>query len=90
MPSLFPFIITGLITASGGAWNASIIAEYVEFGGNILSVQGIGSTIASATAAGDFPLLLASTLSMVLAVVLINRFFWRWLYRIAEERFVME
>jgi len=90
LPSLFPFIITGLITASGGAWNASIIAEYVEFGGNILSVQGIGSTIASATAAGDFPLLLASTLSMVLAVVLINRFFWRWLYRIAEERFVME
>jgi NitT/TauT family transport system permease protein len=90
LPSLFPFIITGLITASGGAWNASIVAEYIEFGGNVLSVNGIGSMIASATAAGDFPRLLASTLSMVLAVVMINRFFWRRLYRLAEERFVME
>ncbi len=90
LPSLFPFIITGLITASGGAWNASIIAEYIEFGGNILSVNGIGAMIAHATAAGDFPRLLASTLSMVITVVLINRFFWRRLYQLAEERFVME
>ncbi len=90
LPSLFPFIITGLITASGGAWNASIVAEYIEFGGKVLSVNGIGSMIASATAAGDFPRLLASTLSMVIAVVMINRFFWRRLYRLAEERFVME
>jgi NitT/TauT family transport system permease protein len=90
LPSLFPYIITGLITASGGAWNASIVAEYVEFGGNIISVQGIGSMIAGATAAGDFPRLLASTLTMVVAVVMISRFFWRWLYRLAEERFVME
>jgi len=90
LPSLFPFIITGLITASGGAWNASIVAEYIEFGGNVLSVNGIGAMIAQATAAGDFPRLFASTLTMVITVVLINRFFWRRLYRIAEERFVME
>jgi NitT/TauT family transport system permease protein len=90
LPSLFPFIITGLITASGGAWNASIVAEYIEFGGNILSVNGIGAMIAHSTAAGDFPRLFASTLTMVITVVLINRFFWRRLYRIAEERFVME
>ena len=90
LPSLFPFIITGLITASGGAWNASIVAEYIEFGGNILSVNGIGAMIAKATASGDFPRLFASTLTMVITVVLINRFFWRRLYRIAEERFVME
>ena len=90
LPSLFPFIITGLITASGGAWNASIVAEYVEFGGNVIQVKGIGSMIASATAQGDFPVLLASTISMVIAVVLINRFFWRRLYSLAEERFVME
>ncbi|MCX6006432.1 MAG: ABC transporter permease subunit [Chloroflexi bacterium] len=90
LPSLFPFIITGLITASGGAWNASIVAEYIEFGGNILSVNGIGAMIAHATAAGDFPRLFAATLTMVITVVLINRFFWRRLYRVAEERFVME
>lgn len=90
LPSLFPYIITGLITAGGGAWNASIIAEYVEFGGDIIQIKGVGSIIARATAEGNFPLLLASTLSMVLTVVLINRFFWRRLYQLAEERFVME
>jgi NitT/TauT family transport system permease protein len=90
LPSLFPFIVTGLITAGGGAWNASIVAEYVEFGGNIIQVEGVGSSIARATAAGNFPLLLASTLSMIATVVLINRFFWRRLYKLAEERFVME
>jgi NitT/TauT family transport system permease protein len=90
LPSLFPFIITGLITASGGAWNASIVAEYVEFGGNHLSVNGIGAVIAAATADGDFPRLLASTVAMIVTVVLINRFFWRRLYRIAEDRFTLE
>jgi NitT/TauT family transport system permease protein len=66
------------------------VAEYVEFGGNIIQVEGVGSSIARATAAGNFPLLLASTLSMIATVVLINRFFWRRLYKLAEERFVME
>ncbi len=90
LPSLFPFIVTGLITAGGGAWNASIVAEYIQFGGKTLSVEGIGAVIAAATTAGDYPLLLFSTLSMILAVVLINRFLWRRLYRSAEERFKME
>jgi NitT/TauT family transport system permease protein len=90
LPSLFPFIITGLITAGGGAWNASIVAEYVEFGNKTIVIDGVGSLIAQATADGNFPLLLAATLSMVITVVLINRFFWRRLYRLAEERFVME
>jgi NitT/TauT family transport system permease protein len=90
LPALFPFIITGSITASGGAWNASIVAEYIQFGGKTLSVNGIGAVIASATASGDYPLLLASTLSMILTVVLINRLLWRRLYRVAEERFKME
>ena len=58
-PALFPYIITGLITASGGAWNASIVAEYTEFGGRTRSVTGIGSTIAKATATGNYPMLLA-------------------------------
>jgi NitT/TauT family transport system permease protein len=90
LPALFPYVITGLVTAGGGAWNASIIAEYTEFGGRTHSVTGIGSAIAQATAAGDYALLLAATLSMVVAVVAINRFVWRPLYRLAEERYRME
>ncbi len=90
LPALFPYIITGAITASGGAWNASIVAEHMEFGGQTLWTVGIGSLITRATAAGDYPLLLAATLSMVLTVVLINRLFWRRLYRLAEERYRME
>ena len=90
LPGLFPYIITGAITASGGAWNASIVAEHVEFGGRTLFTPGIGALIARATGTGDYPLLLAATLTMVLAVVLINRTLWRRLYRLAEERFRME
>ncbi len=90
LPALFPYIITGSITASGGAWNASIVAEYIQFGGKTLSVTGIGSVIAGATAGGDYGLLLAATLSMIITVVLINRFLWRRLYRLAEKRFKME
>jgi NitT/TauT family transport system permease protein len=90
LPALFPYIITGLITASGGAWNASIVAEYSEFGGQTRSVTGIGSAIARATAVGNYPMLLAATLTMVLVVVLVNRFLWRRLYALAEERFRMD
>lgn len=90
LPALFPYIITGAITASGGAWNASIVAEYVHFGGQVLSTTGIGALIAKATGSGDYPLLLAATLSMILAVVLINRLVWRRLYQIAEEKYRME
>ncbi len=90
LPALFPYIVTGGITASGGAWNASIVAEYIEFGGRTLHTIGIGALIAEATAVGDYPLLLAATLSMIVAVVLINRLVWRRLYRLAEDRFRME
>lgn len=90
LPALFPYIITGAITASGGAWNASIVAEYFQLGGRSHQVTGVGALIASATASGDFHLLLAATLSMILTVVLINRLFWRRLYRRAEGQFRME
>jgi NitT/TauT family transport system permease protein len=90
LPALFPYLITGAITASGGAWNASIVAEYVTFGGQTYHVLGIGALIAEATSAADYPMLLAATLSMILAVVLINRVLWRPLYRRAEESFRME
>ena len=90
LPALFPYIITGGIAASGGAWNASIVAEYVQFGGQTLHTVGIGALIAEATAAGNYSMLLAATLSMILTVVLINRFWWRRLYRLAEENYRME
>jgi NitT/TauT family transport system permease protein len=90
LPALFPYIITGAITASGGAWNASIVAEHVEFGGQTHATLGAGALIASATSTGDYALLLAATLALVLTVVLINRTFWRRLYRLAEERYRME
>jgi NitT/TauT family transport system permease protein len=90
LPALFPFIITGAITAGGGAWNASIVAEYIQYGGKTMSVTGIGAVIAGATSSGDYALLLAATLSMILTVVLINRLLWRRLYRIAEEKYKME
>ncbi len=90
LPAIFPYLVTGAITASGGAWNASIVAEYQHFGGEVLSVPGIGSLIAKATAAGDYPLLLAATLAMVFAVILINRLLWRRLYVLAEEKYRME
>ncbi len=90
IPALFPYIVTGAITASGGAWNASIVAEHVSYAGQVHFTTGVGSLIARATAEGDHPLLLASTMSMILTVVLINRAFWRRLYQLAEDRFRME
>jgi NitT/TauT family transport system permease protein len=90
LPSLFPYLVTGAITAGGGAWNASIVAEHAQFGGRALATRGIGSLIATATGKGDYPLLLASTLALIVTVVTINRVFWRRLYRIAEERYRME
>lgn len=90
LPALFPYVITGAITAGGGAWNASIVAEYVQFGGQTLFTTGVGSLIAQATADGDNPLLLASTLAMVLAVVTVNRLIWRRFYRLAEEKYHMD
>ena len=90
LPAIFPYLITGAITASGGAWNASIVAEYQQFGGETLTVTGIGSLIARATASGDYPLLLAATMAMVLAVILINRLIWRRMYVLAEEKYLME
>jgi NitT/TauT family transport system permease protein len=90
LPALFPYLITGAITASGGAWNASIVAEYVTFSGKVQQTTGIGAVISHATDQGNYPLLLAGTLVMVVVVVLINRLVWRPLYRQAEEIYRME
>jgi NitT/TauT family transport system permease protein len=90
LPALFPYLITGMITATGGSWNATIVAEYVTFGGQTFQTAGLGALIAQATAQGNYGLLLAATLSTIAVVVVLNRFFWRRLYRAAEERYRME
>jgi NitT/TauT family transport system permease protein len=90
LPAIFPYLITGMITASGGAWNASIIAEYFHFQGRIVSAPGLGSTISRASDSGRFDVLLASTLIMATIVVLMNRLVWRRLYQLASSRFKLE
>jgi len=90
LPGIFPYLVTGMVTASGNAWNASIIAEYFHFQGRIVSTTGLGSAISSASDAGRFDILLASTVIMAMIVVLINRLLWRRLYRLASTRFKLE
>jgi NitT/TauT family transport system permease protein len=90
LPGIFPYLVTGLVTASGGAWNASIVAEYFHFQGHIVQAPGLGSTISQASDAGHFNILLASTLVMATVVVLINRLVWRKMYRLASTRFKLE
>jgi NitT/TauT family transport system permease protein len=90
LPAIFPYLVTGMVTASGGAWNASIVAEYFHFQGRIVSTAGLGSTISSASDSGRFDVLLAATLIMATVVVLINRLLWRRLYRLASSRFKLE
>jgi NitT/TauT family transport system permease protein len=90
LPAIFPYLVTGLVTASGGAWNASIVAEYFHFKGQVLSTFGLGAEISSATDSGNFALLLLSTIVMATLVVSVNRLVWRPLYRRAETRYRME
>lgn len=87
LPAVFPYLVTGLITAAGGAWNASIVAEIVTYRGRTLETFGLGSLITGATREANFPLLAAGVLTMSLALVLLNRTVWRRLYRLAETRF---
>lgn len=90
LPGIFPYLVTGLVTASGGAWNASIVAEYFHFKGQIYTTVGLGATISQATDSGNFDLLLAATIMMAATVVTINRLVWRRLYGLAETRYRLE
>lgn len=85
LPAIFPSYITGAITASGGSWNASIVAEYVTWGKTTLVADGIGSYIKQMTEAGDFHRIALGISVMCIFVMLLNRFFWRRLYLIAED-----
>lgn len=87
LPGIFPFYITGAITAAGGAWNASIVAELVSWGNVTLTATGLGEYIQASTTAGDFPKIALGTAMMCVYVLAFNHFIWRPLYRLAEERF---
>jgi len=87
LPAVFPYLVTGWVTAAGGAWNASIVAEFVTFKGEVLTTNGLGAQISLAAERADFPHLAASVMVMATVVVLFNRTVWKRLYAIAEERF---
>jgi NitT/TauT family transport system permease protein len=86
LPGIFPYYITGAITASGGSWNASIVAEVASWGDTHLTARGLGSYIAQATEAGDFPRVVLGIVVMCVLVTLFNRLLWRPLYAFGERR----
>ena len=90
LPGIFPYLVTGFVTASGGAWNASIVAEYFHFRGRTYSTIGLGAVISYATDSGNFRLLLGATILMAAMVVTVNRLVWRRLYALASTRFRLE
>jgi NitT/TauT family transport system permease protein len=87
LPGIFPYYVTGALTASGGSWNASIVAEVASWGDTKLSASGLGAYIAQATEAGDYPRVVLGIAVMSIFVVAFNRLLWRPLYRLAERRF---
>jgi NitT/TauT family transport system permease protein len=90
LPGIFPYLVTGFVTASGGAWNASIVAEYFRFHGQTYTTTGLGAVISRATDTANFPVLLGATIVMAGMVVTINRLLWRRMYALAATRFKLE
>ncbi|MDQ6704103.1 MAG: ABC transporter permease subunit, partial [Pseudomonadota bacterium] len=86
IPAIFPYYVTGALTASGGSWNAAIVAEYVKWGNDTVSAHGIGAYIAKATADGDYPKIVLGVAVMSIFVIMFNRLLWRPLYGLAEKR----
>jgi NitT/TauT family transport system permease protein len=86
-PGVFPYLVTGWVTAAGGAWNASIVSEFVTFRGKVLTAHGLGAQISQAAQRADYPTLAANVALMAAIVVLFNRTVWRRLYHLAETRF---
>jgi NitT/TauT family transport system permease protein len=87
LPGIMPFYVTGALTASGGSWNASVVAELVSWGHTTLRAHGLGAYINQATAAGDIPRVALGATVMSLFVIALNRSLWRPLYAYAEDRF---
>jgi len=86
LPGVAPYYLTGAITASGGSWNASIVAEFVKWKDQTVAAHGVGAYIAEATGRGDFPRIVLGVAMMSIVVTLVNRLFWRRLYGYAERR----
>jgi NitT/TauT family transport system permease protein len=86
LPGIFPYFVTGALTASGGSWNASIVAEVASWGDVKLQAAGLGAYIAEATNAGDYPRVVLGVAVMSVFVVVLNQTLWRPLYRFAEQR----
>lgn len=90
LPAIFPYLVTGMITATGGCWNASIVSEYVNFGDKTISTIGLGALIADSTNKGDFAMLILSTIVMCIVVVSFNKLIWKRLYNLAEVKYKIE
>ena len=86
-PAVFPYLVTGWVTAAGGAWNASIVSEYMSFRGQVLAANGLGARISQAAAGGEFAVLAAAITLMAAMVAVFNRFVWRRLHALGEARF---
>jgi len=89
LPAVFPFYVTGAITASGGSWNASVVSEVATWGKERLTANGLGAYIFEATSAGDFRRTVLGIVVMALFVVVLNRVFWRPLYAGAARKYRM-
>jgi NitT/TauT family transport system permease protein len=90
LPGILPYLITGFVTASGGAWNASILAEYFHLNGRIYQTTGLGGIVSGAADTGNYPVLLVATVLMALIVLVINRLVWRRLYTLASTKYRLE
>jgi NitT/TauT family transport system permease protein len=90
LPAIFPYLVTGMITATGGAWNASIVSELVTVNRKTISTVGLGALVTGAANDANFPLLLAGTIVMAAIVITVNRLVWRRLYGLAETRYRLE
>jgi NitT/TauT family transport system permease protein len=90
LPGIFPYLVTGLVTASGGAWNASIVAEYFHLKDHTLQTLGLGAEISAASDQGHFSILLLATIIMSLMVVTMNRLIWRPMYKLAETKYRLD
>lgn len=88
-PGVFPYLVTGMLSASGGAWNASIVAEFISYRGKVSTIPGIGSFISNSAEQGNIPLLVASVMVMSLVVVTLNLAFWLRLYHYSEKHFAL-
>jgi NitT/TauT family transport system permease protein len=89
LPAVFPFLVTGWVTAAGGAWNASIVSEFVTFRGRVLTTTGVGSAISRAAEQANFPALAAGIVVMSTLVVAFNRTVWRRCYELAATRYAL-